>query len=104
MTPRLAGARYLREYKIHVTFDDGNEGIVDMEGELWGEVFEPLKDTDVFRCFHMDPELDTIVWPPAPTWRRNSSTSARRAAPPTRDHGAIDPVLQRGGRLGGKHV
>ena len=21
-----------------------------------------------------------------------------------RDHGAIDPVLQRGGRLGGKHV
>ena len=53
MTPRLARATYLRDYKIHVTFDDGREGIIDMEGELWGEVFEPLKDTDVFRCFRM---------------------------------------------------
>ncbi len=63
MTPRLARATYLRDYKIHVTFDDGREGIIDLEGELWGEVFEPLKDIDVFRCFRMDPELDTIVWP-----------------------------------------
>ena len=31
--------------------------------QLWGEVFEPLKDTDVFRCFRVDTELDTIVWP-----------------------------------------
>lgn len=63
MTPRLAGATYLRDYKIHVTFDDGREGVIDLEDELWGEVFEPLKDTDVFRCFRVDTELDTIVWP-----------------------------------------
>ena len=63
MTPRLARATYLHDYKIHVTFDDGREGVIDLEGELWGEVFEPLKDTDVFRCFRMDTELDTIVWP-----------------------------------------
>lgn len=63
MTPRLAGATYLQDYKIHVTFDDGREGVIDLEGELWGEVFEPLKDTDVFRRFRMDSELDTIVWP-----------------------------------------
>ena len=63
MTPRLASAKYLRDYKIHVTFNDGREGVIDLEDELWGEVFEPLKDTDVFRCFHVDSELDTIVWP-----------------------------------------
>ena len=63
MTPRLAGATYIRDYKIHVTFDDGREGVIDLEDELWGEVFEPLKDTDVFRCFRVDTELDTIVWP-----------------------------------------
>ncbi|MYB52471.1 MAG: DUF2442 domain-containing protein [Acidobacteriia bacterium] len=63
MTPRLARAEYLRDYKIHVTFDDGLQGIVDLEGELWGEVFEPLKNTDVFRRFRVDSELDTIVWP-----------------------------------------
>lgn len=63
MTPRLARATYLHDYKIRVTFDDGREGIIDLEGELWGEVFEPLKDLDVFRRFRMDTELDTIVWP-----------------------------------------
>ena len=63
MTPRLARAKYLQDYKIHVTFEDGLEGIIDLEGELWGEVFEPLKCTDVFRRFRVDRELDTIVWP-----------------------------------------
>ncbi|MDE0100800.1 MAG: DUF2442 domain-containing protein [Bryobacterales bacterium] len=63
MTPRLARAEYLRDYKIHVTFDDGLQGIIDLEDELWGEVFEPLKNTDVFRRFRVDRELDTIVWP-----------------------------------------
>ena len=63
MTPRLARAQYLRDYKIHVTFDDGLQGIIDLEDELWGEVFEPLKNTDVFRRFRVDSDLDTIVWP-----------------------------------------
>jgi len=63
MTPRLARAEYLRDYKIHVTFDDGLQGIIDLEDELWGEVFEPLRNTDVFRLFRVDRELDTIVWP-----------------------------------------
>lgn len=63
MAPRLARAEHLRDYKIHVTFDDGLEGIVALEGELWGEVFEPLNNIDVFRNFRVDSELDTIVWP-----------------------------------------
>ena len=61
MTPRLTRAEYLRDYKIHVTFDDGAQGIIDLEDELWGEVFEPLKNTDVFRRFRVDSDLDTIV-------------------------------------------
>ena len=63
MTPRLARAEYLRDYKIRVTFNDGIQGIIDLEGELWGEVFEPLKNTNVFRRFRVDCDLDTIVWP-----------------------------------------
>ena len=63
MTPRLARAVYLRDYKIQVTFSDGVQGIIDLEGELWGEVFEPLRNTEVFRRFRVDSELDTIVWP-----------------------------------------
>lgn len=34
-----------------------------MEKELWGEVFEPLKDISQFQEFVFDSELRTIVWP-----------------------------------------
>ena len=40
---------------------DGIEGDVNLEGELWGEVFEPLKDVTVFRRFHLDAELNTVT-------------------------------------------
>jgi hypothetical protein len=30
--------------------------------ELWGEVFEPLKDKSRFADFTLDKELETIVW------------------------------------------
>lgn len=63
MTPRLRGAEYVREYKILVIFEDGKKGIIDLQNELWGEVFEPLRDPGLFRRFRFDAELDTIVWP-----------------------------------------
>ena len=63
MTPRLCGVEYLRAYKILVTFEDGKTGVIDLEHELWGEVFEPLRDVGLFRRFRFDAELDTIVWP-----------------------------------------
>jgi hypothetical protein len=63
MTPRLKSARYLDGYRIEVTFEDGKHGVLDLKDELWGEVFEPLKDVELFRSFKLDDELDTIVWP-----------------------------------------
>lgn len=63
MTPKLESAIYLEDYKIKVSFNDGVTGIIDLESELWGEVFEPLKELEVFQAFKLDPELKTIVWP-----------------------------------------
>ena len=63
MTPRLCGAEYLRDYKILATFEDGKTGVIDLDRELRGGVFEPLRDVGLFRRFRFDPELDTIVWP-----------------------------------------
>jgi len=63
MTPRLKTAEYAGDYRIKVTFEDGTEGVLDLKDELWGEVFEPLKDVSKFREFRVDPELRTIVWP-----------------------------------------
>ena len=63
MTPRLMSARYVDGYRIELTFEDGKRGILDMKDELWGQVFEPLKDVELFKSFKLDDELDTIVWP-----------------------------------------
>ena len=55
-------ARYLHDYVVWLRFNDGAEGMVDLKDELYGEVFEPLKDIDRFKSFKVDPDLETIVW------------------------------------------
>lgn len=63
MLPILRNAEYRRDYRIWLQFADGTEGEVDLEAELWGEVFQPLKDKAQFAAFSLDHELGTIVWP-----------------------------------------
>ncbi len=63
MIPQLESAEYVAGHAIRLRFADGTEGIVDLKDELWGEVFEPLKDPGTFRNFRLDPELNTVTWP-----------------------------------------
>ena len=62
MLPRITDARYVEGHTIWLRFADGAEGEVDLENELEGEVFEPLKDKEYFKQFTLHPELRTIVW------------------------------------------
>lgn len=55
-------AKYLHDYVIWLRFNDGTIGEVDLRDELYGEVFEPLKDMGKFKSFRVDPDLETIVW------------------------------------------
>jgi hypothetical protein len=55
-------ARYIRDYVIWIRFNDGAEGEIDLKDELWGDVFDPLKDLAAFKSFKVDPDLETIVW------------------------------------------
>ena len=55
-------ARHLHDYTIWVCFNDGIEGEINLENELEGEIFEPLKDIEKFMSFKVDPVLETIVW------------------------------------------
>ena len=55
-------AKYVRDFTIWVKFEDGTQGEVDLAEELWGPVFEPLKDVKYFRNFEVA-EYGTIAWP-----------------------------------------
>ena len=63
MTPTLKAAEYVGSYRLRLTFSDGKVGDIDLASELWGEVFEPLKDLELFKSFKVDKELGTVVWP-----------------------------------------
>jgi len=52
---------YLNEYKVLLEFDDKKIKIVDLKNELWGPIFEPLKDLEFFKQLQADGT--TIVWP-----------------------------------------
>ncbi len=56
MTPRIAEAKYAGDYRIWLRFADGTEGEIDLELQLWGPVFEPLKDKALFARFELYPE------------------------------------------------
>jgi len=56
-------AEYVSGYIIRLKFRDGTAGEIDLQPELWGEVFEPLKDLEVFKQFRIHPEFHTLVWP-----------------------------------------
>jgi len=55
-------AKYLHDYVIWVKFNDGIKGEIDLESELTGEIFGPLRDMNLFKSFKVDPLLETIVW------------------------------------------
>jgi hypothetical protein len=52
-----------RLYHLAVVFADGVRRDVDVEPLLYGEMFEPLRDPDLFRQATVDPVLGTVVWP-----------------------------------------
>lgn len=62
MAPRIESVEYVSPYALRVRFADGVVGDVDLSSELWGEVFEPLRDPEVFRRFHLSRELNTVTW------------------------------------------
>jgi hypothetical protein len=60
---KVDDAKYVRDYIVWLKFSDGTEGEVDLKDELFGEVFEPLRDREFFKSFAVHPEWLTITWP-----------------------------------------
>jgi hypothetical protein len=62
MIPRLSAMKYIAAYRLWLQFEDGSQGEIDLEQELWGEVFEPLRNLAYFKTVQLDKELNTIRW------------------------------------------
>jgi hypothetical protein len=60
---KVIHAEYHKGYEILVEFNDGVKGVVDLEADLWGVVFEPLREIGLFKQFEVSPLFKTIVWP-----------------------------------------
>ena len=53
-------AKYIKDYKVWLLFNDGAEGEIDLSSELDGEIFEPLKNVSFFKSFTL--EGHTLSW------------------------------------------
>lgn len=60
MILHVVKAEYVADYRLHVWFNDGTDGEVDLSRRLTGPVFAPLNDLARFREFRL--EGHTVAW------------------------------------------
>lgn len=58
----VKAVKYIKDYKLNLTFENGMSKLVDLQPHLEGEIFEPLKDLSYFKEVSVNPDIDTIVW------------------------------------------
>ena len=57
-------AKPLGDYRLHLQFEDGVEGVVNLAPHLsFRGVFEPLRDPAYFAQVRVDADLGTVTWP-----------------------------------------
>ncbi|WP_333872993.1 DUF2442 domain-containing protein [Methylobacter sp.] len=63
MILQVTSVKYLHDYQLWLRFKDDSEGVVNLDGELCGALFDPLRDLTLFSQAKLDKELATVVWP-----------------------------------------
>jgi hypothetical protein len=59
----IKSARYISEYRIELTFENGRSGVVDfMKFIDKGGIFSRLANLDFFKRFQVNQELGVITW------------------------------------------
>jgi hypothetical protein len=59
----IISARYVDDYRIELTFENGRSGVVDFTKFISkGGAFSPLSDLDFFKRFRVNEELGIITW------------------------------------------
>lgn len=60
---QVTAVKYIEGYTLQVTFNNSVIKQVNLQDELDGEIFEPLKEIEVFKQLTVNPETNTIEWP-----------------------------------------
>ncbi|MCF8302795.1 MAG: DUF2442 domain-containing protein [Bacteroidales bacterium] len=56
----ITNAKHIRDYRILIEFNNGERKQVDLKDELEAEVFQPLRNKEVFKRFSIN--FNTIEW------------------------------------------
>ena len=64
MLKDIVAAKAVGDYRLHLRFEDGVEGVVDLARHMtFRGVIEPLRDHEYFAQVRVDAGLGTVVWP-----------------------------------------
>ena len=78
--PRVTAVHVQPPYTLALTFADGAHGSINLEPELYGEVFLPLRDPAVFAKVYI--EGPTVAWPNgadfSPEWLHEQVAAAAK--------------------------
>lgn len=81
----VVDVQYLNNYRLRLSFSDGVVKDADLQDELYGEVFEPLRDTALFQQVAVNPDTNTVQWPSgadfAPEFLYSIGTEVSRTNP-----------------------
>ncbi len=59
----ITKAKYIKDYKLEIEFEDGCTGVIDFfQYTQRGGVFSKFRDLDFFTKFTVSKDLGTIVW------------------------------------------
>ena len=59
---RVAKVEVVGKYRLYVEFEDGVKGEINLSERLFGPIFEPLKDAEMFSQARID-DFGAICWP-----------------------------------------
>jgi hypothetical protein len=62
MLHRIIKLTALPHFRLDIEFEDGAAGTIDLSSELYGPMFEPLRDDAFFRSAYLD-EYGVVCWP-----------------------------------------
>ena len=63
MIVHVTEVKVVGPYSLELAFDDGTRKRINLRRELYGPIFEPLRNPSYFARAYLDPDSCTVTWP-----------------------------------------